>query len=89
MIKKVKELFDSAQKIFEKVKQIIVENLGKDPGAITKDSDLRNDLGITSLELIGMVMEFEDTFNIEINEEGLEKIKTVGDIVDYIEEKAA
>lgn len=89
MASKIKELFDSAQKIFEKVKEIIVENLGKDPGTITKDADLRNDLGITSLEMIGMVMEFEDTFNVEINEEGLEKIKTVGDIVDYIEEKAA
>lgn len=89
MIKKVKELFDGAQKIFEQVKQIIVDSLGKDPGTITKDADLRNDLGITSLELIGMVMEFEETFDIEINEEGLEKIKTVGDIVEYIEEKAA
>lgn len=89
MIKKAKELFDSAQKIFEKVKQIIVENLGKDPGTITKDADLRNDLGITSLELIGMVMEFEDTFDVEISEDGLEKIKTVGDIVEYIEDKAA
>ena len=39
--------------------------------------------------MIGMVMEFEDTFNVEISEDGLEKIKTVGDIVDYIEEKAA
>lgn len=89
MANKIKELFDSAQKIFEKVKQIIVDELGKDPGTITKDADLRNDLGITSLEMIGMVMEFEDTFDVEISEDGLEKIKTVGDIVDYIEEKAA
>ena len=89
MASKIKELFDSAQKIFDKVKQIIVDELGKDPGSITKDADLRNDLGITSLEMIGMVMEFEDTFDVEISEDGLEKIKTVGDIVDYIEEKAA
>ncbi len=89
MASKIKELFDSAQKIFEKVKQIIVDELGKDPGSITKDADLKNDLGITSLEMIGMVMEFEDTFDVEISEDGLEKIKTVGDIVDYIEEKAA
>ena len=89
MASKIKELFDSAQKIFEKVKQIIVDELGKDPGSITKDADLKKDLGITSLEMIGMVMEFEDTFDVEISEDGLEKIKTVGDIVDYIEEKAA
>ncbi|MBR6051279.1 MAG: acyl carrier protein [Clostridia bacterium] len=89
MANKIKELFNSAQKIFEKVKQIIVDELGKDPGTITKEADLKNDLGITSIEMIGMVMEFEDTFNVEISEDGLEKIKTVGDIVDYIEEKAA
>ena len=89
MANKIKGLFDSAQKIFEKVKQIIVDELGKDPGTITKDADLRNDLGITSLEMIGMVMEFEDTFDVEISEDGIERIKTVGDIVDYIEEKAA
>ena len=85
MIKKVKELFDSAQKIFEKVKQIIVDELGKDPGNITNESDLRNDLGITSLELIGMVMEFEDAFGIEVDEDTLGKIRTVGDIVKCIE----
>jgi len=75
--------------MFEQVKQIIVDELGKDPGNITPDSDLRNDIGITSLELIGMVMVFEDTFDISINEDELGDIKTVGDVVKYIERKKA
>ena len=69
--------------MFEQVKQIIVDELGKDPGNITPDADLKNDLGITSLELIGMVMVFEETFDIEITEDALTEIKTVGDIVEY------
>ena len=75
--------------MFEQVKQIIIDELGKDPGNITPDADLRNDIGITSLELIGMVMVFEDTFNISISEDELGDIKTVGDVIKYIEGKKA
>ena len=75
--------------MFEQVKQIIVDELGKDPGNITIDADLRNDIGITSLELIGMVMVFEDTFDISISEDELGDIKTVGDVIKYIEGKKA
>ncbi len=75
--------------MFEQIKQIIVDELGKDPGNITPDADLRNDIGITSLELIGMIMVFEDTFDISVNEDELEDIKTVNDIVRYIERKKA
>ena len=72
--------------MFEKVKQIIVDELGKDPGNITIDSDLRNDLGITSLEMVGMVMVFEETFNVDVDEDTMKSIRTVRDVVNYIEE---
>ncbi|MBO4354264.1 MAG: acyl carrier protein [Clostridia bacterium] len=75
--------------MFEQVKQIIIDELGKDPGNITPDADLRNDIGITSLELIGMVMVFEDTFDISISEDELGSVRTVGDVVNYIERKKA
>ena len=72
--------------MFEKVKQIIVDELGTDPGNITIDSDLRNDLGITSLEMVGMVMVFEETFNVDVDEDTMKSIRTVRDVVNYIEE---
>jgi len=71
--------------MFEKVKEIISENLGIDPETITETAAFKEDLGIDSLDLFELVMSFEEEFNISIPTEELEKMKNVGDVAAYIE----
>lgn len=72
--------------IFEKIRSIIAEQLDLDEETITMDSDCVEDLGADSLDMVDLVMSFEDEFEIEVPDEAVEKVKTVGDIVRYIEE---
>ncbi len=74
---------------FEKVKAIIVEQLGVDEGDVTPEAHFIDDLGADSLDTVELVMALEEEFNIEISDEDAEKIQTVGDAVKYIEEHAA
>lgn len=76
---------------FEKVKKIIVEQLGVDEEEVTMEASITDDLGADSLDQVELVMAFETEFNIDIPDEEAEKIKTVGDAVgriDQIAEKA-
>ena len=68
----------------EKVKQIIVEQLGVDEGEVTNNASFVDDLGADSLDTVELVMAFEEAFEIEIPDEDAEKIRTVKDAVDYI-----
>jgi acyl carrier protein len=68
----------------EKVKQIIVEQLGVDEGEVTASASFQDDLGADSLDIVELVMAFEEAFEIEIPDEDAEKIKTVKDATDYI-----
>ena len=68
----------------EKVKQIIVEQLGVDEAEVTPSASFVDDLGADSLDTVELVMAFEEAFDIEIPDEDAEKIKTVQDAVDYI-----
>jgi acyl carrier protein len=68
----------------EKVKQIIVEQLGVDEGEVTSNASFVDDLGADSLDTVELVMAFEEAFDIEIPDEDAEKIRTVKDAVDYI-----
>jgi acyl carrier protein len=68
----------------EKVKQIIVEQLGVDEGEITASASFQDDLGADSLDIVELVMAFEEAFDIEIPDEDAEKIKTVKDAIDYV-----
>jgi acyl carrier protein len=68
----------------EKVKQIIVEQLGVDEGEVTANASFQDDLGADSLDIVELVMAFEEAFEIEIPDEDAEKIKTVKDAVDYV-----
>ena len=72
--------------VFEKVRDIICEQFEADPDAVTPETLLAEDLDADSLDMVDLVMTFEDEFQIEVPEEELARIKTVGDIVQYIEE---
>jgi len=68
----------------ERVKQIIVEQLGEDEAEITPNASFVDDLGADSLDTVELVMAFEEAFEIEIPDEDAEKIRTVRDATDYI-----
>ena len=72
---------------FEQVKNIIVELLAVDPSKGTKEARFREDLEADSLDLVELIMEFEDEFGGEISDEDAQKIATVGDAVQFLEEK--
>lgn len=78
-----------ANDIEAKVKSIIVEKLGVDEGDITRDASFTNDLGADSLDTVELIMEFEKEFDITIPDEDAEKISTVGDAVDYLQDKTS
>jgi acyl carrier protein len=71
--------------IEEKVKKIIVEQLGVDEKEVTEDASFVDDLGADSLDTVELVMAFEEEFNIEIPDEDAEKITTVHDAIEYIQ----
>ena len=68
----------------DNVKQIIVEQLGVDEAEVTPSASFTDDLGADSLDIVELVMAFEEAFEIEIPDEAAEKIKTVKDAVDYV-----
>ena len=70
---------------FDKVKAIVVEQLGVDEAEVTIDSTFIDDLGADSLDIVELIMAFEEEFNVEIPDDGAEKIKTVKDTVEYID----
>jgi len=72
------------KQIEEKVKQIIVEQLGVDEGEVTASASFVDDLGADSLDQVELTMAFEEGFDIEIPDEDAEKIRTVHDAIDYI-----
>ncbi|MDZ7843824.1 MAG: acyl carrier protein [Anaerolineales bacterium] len=72
---------------FERVKGIIVDLLAIDPARVTQDARFREDLEADSLDLVELIMEFEDEFGGEISDEDAQKITTVGDAVAFIDEK--
>ena len=70
---------------FDKVKAIVVEQLGVDEAEVTIDSTFIDDLGADSLDIVELIMAFEEEFNVEIPDDVAEKIKTVKDTVAYID----
>lgn len=72
--------------IFEKVKKLIAEQLDVEEANIQESSSITDDLGADSLDVVDLVMALEDEFSIEIPEDQVENIKTVGDIVKYVED---
>jgi acyl carrier protein len=79
----------SEKSISEKVKDIIVEQLGVNPEQVTETASFIEDLGADSLDTVELVMAFEEEFGVEVPDEDAEKLQTVGNVVDYIEKKTA
>ena len=72
----------------ERVRKIIVERLDVDPEEVTPEAGIKEDLGADSLDVVDLIMEFEQEFDLdEIKDEDAEKITTVGDVVEYIEQQ--
>lgn len=70
--------------VFDQVKEIIVDRLGVDEAKVTMDARFREDLEADSLDLVELIMEFEDKFGGEISDEDAQNIKTVGQAVEYL-----
>jgi acyl carrier protein len=71
----------------EKVKAIIINELGVDPEKVTKDASFVDDLGADSLDTVELVMAFEEEFTIDIPDEDAEQMRTVGEAIAYIEKR--
>ena len=76
----------SSEEVFEKVKNIIIEQLGVTDTSVTLDASFIDDLGADSLDIVELIMALEEEFDIEIPDADAEKVVTVGDVVDYIKE---
>ncbi len=74
--------------IEEKVKDIIVEQLGVNPEQVTEKASFIEDLGADSLDIVELVMAFEEEFGVEVPDEDAEKLQNVGDVINYIKERA-
>lgn len=71
--------------VLEKVKVILAEQFDVDEDSLQNDTDLQDDLGADSLDVVDLLMSIEDEFDIEIPDEEIENIRTVGELVNYIE----
>ena len=78
-----------SEEIFEKVKKVIMEQLGVSDSAITLEASFIDDLGADSLDIVELIMALEEEFDIEIPDSDAEKVATVGDVVEYIKEHVA
>jgi acyl carrier protein len=70
--------------IFEKVKEVIIEQLGVEDEAISLETSFIDDLGADSLDIVELIMALEEEFDMEIPDSEAEKISTVGDVIEYI-----
>jgi acyl carrier protein len=71
----------------ERIKKIILDRLGVDESKITEDSSFVDDLGLDSLDIVELIMAFEEEFDIEISDKDAEKIKTFGDVINEIRKR--
>ena len=73
--------------MLDKIKSIVVDQLGVDEDQVTEDASFIDDLGADSLDTVELIMAFEEEFDVEIPDEDAQKIKTVKDVIEYIEAK--
>lgn len=73
--------------VFEKICKILSDQLDVEESEISMETSIADDLGADSLDIVDILMSIEDEFNIEIPDDAIEKVKTVGDVVNYLEDK--
>ncbi len=71
--------------VFDKIKELIVEQLGVEEDAVTPEANIQDDLGADSLDVVDLIQTIEDEYDLSIPDEAVEEIKTVNDIVNYVE----
>ena len=76
----------NSEEIFEKVKNIIIEQLGSEDVAVVPEASFIDDLGADSLDIVELIMALEEEFDLEIPDNDAEKVVTVGDVVEYIKD---
>ena len=76
------------EEIFDKLKELVVDQLGVEEDEVTMEASMQDDLVADYLDLVDLVMSVEEEFGVKVADEDLENIKTVGDIVNYIEDRA-
>ena len=74
---------------FEKIRALLAEQLDLDPAKITMESDIMNDFEADSLDIVDMVMTLEDEFGIEVPDDAIENLRTVGDVVNFVDSHQA
>jgi acyl carrier protein len=75
------------EQLFEQIREVIVEQLGVEPEKVTLEARFREDLEADSLDQVELIMEFEDVFGGQISDEEAQQIRTVGQAVDYLEQR--
>jgi len=76
----------NSEEIFDRVKEIIIEQLGVSETAVSTEASFIDDLGADSLDIVELIMALEEEFDLEIPDSDAEKVVTVGDVVEYIKE---